>query len=188
MRFTMLALGVLTLSVPAFAKESVDNPEFASWNKYKVGATVTLRASSGAGAAKTSTEMTHTLKSKAADKVVISSVTKTIVKIPGQGEKTIAAPAQDREIPAKLPKLTPPTAPDAPKPEVKTGEETLTVAGKSLKCKWTETTSKSAAGVVTAKIWSSDEVPGSMVKMTSTTKGGDVSVTTEMSVVSFKVP
>ena len=168
LRFTMLALGVLFLSLPAYAKETIDNPEFASWNKFKVGATVTLRADMTAAGNKTTNESTHTLKSKSADKIVVTTVNKTFVNIPGQGQREIATPAADREIPAKLPKITlPPTAPNVPKPKVTTGEETLTVAGKSIKCKWTQSVVKGPMGTVTAKTWTSSEVPGGTVKMSS---------------------
>lgn len=187
LRFTILALGVLCWSLPAHAKEAIDNPEFANWNKFKVGASVTMRAEMTVSGSKTVNQTTHTLKSKSADKLVVTTQNKTIVNIPGQGDREISTPATDREIPAKLPKMEPPTAPNTPKPEVTTGEETLSVAGRSIKCRWTQTVVKGPTGTVTAKTWNSSEVPGGTVKMSATTKG-TVSTTTEMTVTAFKTP
>jgi hypothetical protein len=58
----------------------------------------------------------------------------------------------------------------------KTGEETVKVAGKDIKCKTVEGTLKGPDGVrIEFKLWLSDEVPGRIVKQVRTTrKGGEL--------------
>ena len=47
-----------------------------------------------------------------------------------------------------------------PQAEVKTSEETITVAGKSVKCKVTAATAETGGMKSESKMWMSEEVPG----------------------------
>jgi hypothetical protein len=89
--------------------------------------------------------------------------------------------------PTKSEQKLPLKAPDGPKtaegPKPKTGSEEIEVAGKKLKCTWTETESEANGVKSVTKVWSSDEIPGHMAKMTM--KNPSMTMTTE--VVSFEV-
>ena len=90
-------------------------------------------------------------------------------------------PAQKMEIPKAVPAAPPadPNAPkmDAPKADTKTSEESVTVAAGTFKTKLTESTMDVAGSKTTSKVWTSDDVPGGMVKMEATTDGAMKSTT-----------
>ncbi|MDJ0973952.1 MAG: hypothetical protein QNJ98_05795 [Planctomycetota bacterium] len=189
-RIWMMTAALLLAITPAAteAGEKIENPEYASWKAFKAGTKITMRTTTTAATVSTKLETTTTLKSKGKDKLVLSTQTVTFVDIPGQGEKRIESPAQDREVPAQLemPNM-PEGVPGTPKPEVKEGEETLKILGKSYKCKWIETKIKLGETTTTSKVWSSTEVPGGMVKMTSSTKG-QIATSMESVLAELKVP
>lgn len=84
-------------------------------------------------------------------------------------------------MPAKVEKVeTKGEDKDAPKP--KEGEETITVAGKEYKAKWTEMTVDQNGMKSTTKSWTSEEFPGMILK-SETKLEGAVSGTTSMEVV-----
>jgi hypothetical protein len=66
-----------------------------------------------------------------------------------------------------------------------TGTDTVVVAGKSLDCKTMEIETDNAGSKVKTKTWTSDQVPGFLVKRVSTSTGA-MSSTTTMEVVDFK--
>jgi hypothetical protein len=75
------------------------------------------------------------------------------------------------------------------KPEgtTKEGAETLKAAGQEIKTKWYEIEIKANGMDIRSKMWMSDDVPGSMVKMESKVAGA-VAVETKMELVEFKKP
>jgi hypothetical protein len=81
----------------------------------------------------------------------------------------------------KPPELADPVA----KPKVTQGSEELTIAGKTLKCQWIETTMVMGGQTVVTKVWQSDQVPGGQVKMVSRMDGPDGLVTTTMELTAF---
>ncbi|MBI3830571.1 MAG: hypothetical protein HY291_13705 [Planctomycetes bacterium] len=154
--------------------ETIDNPEYKHWSQYKAGTWVTWKQTTDAAGNKSVTETTLKLVEVNADKAVIE----TLMKMEVAGQK-IEQPAQKRDVPAKIEKPAPvkqEEVKDAPKP--KEGEDTVTVAGKALKCKTIETTLDAAGQKGTTKAWTSDEVPGQMVK--SETKTPQVTMTMEL--------
>lgn len=77
-------------------------------------------------------------------------------------------------LPQEMPRFVQPvTTPVAgTKPEIKDlGTETLTIAGKKIKCKITEMKITFGGKTTTYKNWNSDEVLGGMVKSMSDSKG-----------------
>jgi hypothetical protein len=72
----------------------------------------------------------------------------------------------------------------------KTGEETVKVRGRNLKCKTLSGTVKGAGGEQTAfKLWLSDAVPGSIVKQVRTTRqNGKAVAETTTTLQSYKNP
>src|SRR5262245_4411192 len=101
MRRVALASVVIALAAgPAPGQETVDNPEFASWSKFKPGTSVTFKSSTTANGMASEVTMTITLVEVGADKVVLetSGVTKAMgmeFKLPASkrdSTKTISLP------------------------------------------------------------------------------------------------
>src|SRR6185295_11363202 len=128
-------IAFLTLIASPLRAEDVENPEFKSWSKYKADTMVKSKTATEAAGQKTNMEMTTTLVEITADKAVVEM--KMAMEAGGQ---KIDMPAQKRDVPAKIatgaaPTPPPPTDATA-KPDVKTGDETLKIGGKDVKCKW----------------------------------------------------
>jgi hypothetical protein len=161
-RNTAVVLFALALMAPAaFAAEQIDNPMYAQWKKYKPGTWVTTKTVADFGGNKSETETTTKLIEITPEKAVIEMT--SVMSFGGQ--KLPPQPGTKMDVPAKVNKPDAAATGDQPKPDVKESSEDVTVSGKTLKCKVTETTTKGPAGEMTAKVWQSDEVPGSVVKM-----------------------
>lgn len=141
--------------------EMIDNPLYKHWAQFKPGTWVTYKQASEAAGNKALTESTVKVKEVTAEKVVLE----TTSKMEAAGQK-IDMPAQAQDVPAKIAKpevdATQQTK-DAPKP--KEGEDTVTVGGKPIKCKTMEMTFEANGQKGSSKTWTSDDVPGQMVKM-----------------------
>jgi hypothetical protein len=146
-----------TDTTPAVAK----NP----WGSFKVGSYETMKTTTttdvGGNKTNTSIETKMTLLSLSADKATVESATTMM----GNTTKT------NMDIPLAASTTTPPPNGSTPNASVKSGTETLTVAGKSLSCKWTQTESEAGGNKTVSKVWMSEEVPGFVVKMVNTTTG-----------------
>lgn len=169
MKKTILGIAALTiLAVVAMAAENT------GWNNCKPGSWVKLKTTSDTTVAGHTTSMAietkQTLVSKTADKAVVETettmmgnTTKTKAEIP----LTSNAKAATTQNPAKM------------------GSETITVAGKTLKCKTAEVQSEANGMKTNTKSWMSDNVPGMIVKSVSTSTGSMSSKVT-MELVDFK--
>lgn len=146
----------------AESKPSNKNP----WGSFKVGSYETTKATTTTEVAGNKTSMAMetkmTLMNLTADKATVEAA----MTMMGNTTKT------SMDIPLSATPTPPPsTTATAPTGSVKTGSETLTIAGKSLNCKWTETESEVSGNKTVAKIWMSEEVPGFVVKSVMSTKG-----------------
>src|SRR5262245_32215839 len=136
MRLTRLAatLAVLALIAgPAAAQDSIPNPEFASWSKYKPGTRVVLKSSSEAAGVKSEFTMTTTLVEVGADKLVVE--TETLIKA---GDMEFKTPGEKRNVPKTLTipkgaKKEDAPATDKPAGTYEDGTETLKVSGMEVK-------------------------------------------------------
>ena len=157
---------------PAVAK----NP----WGSFKVGSYETMKATTTTEVAGNKTNMVTetkmTLMNLTADKATVE----TAITMMGNTTKNTM------DIPLVAAQTTPPPTGTAPGGNVKSGTETLTVAGKSLSCKWTETESEAGGNKTVSKVWMSEEVPGFVVKMVMSTKG-TMSSDTVSELTDFKV-
>jgi hypothetical protein len=173
-----LLLGALTADA-----EMIANPEYANWSKFKVGTYVTLKTESTNAGSTTTVTITSKLVDLNDEKAVLE--TSTTWSMPGMEPTT----TQDkREVAAKFEK-PPAASPDdkTPKPEIKEGEETLEIAGRKIKCKTVESKMEMQGMKITSKAWTSDEVPGMMVKSESKTEGA-AEGTSKMTLVEWKAP
>jgi hypothetical protein len=152
----LLSLSLVFVIVAAgqtSSKSAAKAPKHHPWASFKPGSWVKIRSTSGAHVSETKT----TLLEKTADKVVLENelttngqVTRTKFDLPLAG--------YTNDVP---PGVT----------VIKRGSETLTVAGKSLVCEMLETEMDAGGAKIQSKTWSSDQVPGSLVKSVNTSSG-----------------
>lgn len=187
MRFTRLLTTFVIATCAAgsaCAQETIDNPEFANWSKFKKGASMTVRTSSTFAGMTSEILMTTTLVELGSDKHVVES--STVTKSAGMEFKS---PATKRDVTKTLvlPKGTPKPDPKAAKPPgtYEEGTETLKIGGVEVKTKWYKYKSDSNGLKIEAKTWMSDDVPGSLVKMEATTSGV-ADGTTKVELIEFK--
>ncbi|HYE21160.1 MAG TPA: hypothetical protein VEA69_22120 [Tepidisphaeraceae bacterium] len=143
-----------------------ENPAYKNWAKFKVGSWSKVAGESAAAGTTTKTEMTYKLVELTPDKAVVELVTSM-----DAGGTKMDLPAQKMEIPAKGPAAGATGAPDAPKPDMKESTEEVEVAGKKVKCKVTEVKTDANGMKMTSKSWTSEDVPGGLVKMESNGEG-----------------
>lgn len=161
----------VTLILAIFAApmtDEVENLEYKNWSKFKPGSSVTMSMVTEAAGQKTEMISVTTLKSVADAELVLE--TKMTMHVAGQ---KIDQPAQDRKVPAKLPKMEMPATDEkeAPKPKTEEGTGDIEVAGKKLACKFMKTTMDTEMGKSISTIWLSDAIPGGTAKMESTMEG-----------------
>jgi hypothetical protein len=144
------------------------------WASFNTGSWVKMKSTTlmEIAGTKNSTivETKMTMLEKTADKVVIE----TEMTVMGQTSKT------RMDMPLKA--SAEPTAAAKPAAVPKTGSDTITIAGKSLSCKTMEMETEAGGMKILTKTWTSEQVPGSLVKSVSKTPSSQ----TTMEVVDFK--
>ncbi len=166
-----LIFGAAVLSAGQASKTADKHP----WAGFKPGSWVKIKSTTLTDVAgnkmSTITETKMTLLEKTADKVVLENemtmmgqTTKTKFEMPLTGPKAAATPPAKAGV---VPKL---------------GSDTVTVAGKSLACKTVEMEMETGGMKIQSKTWTSEQVPGALVKSVSTHKAGQ----TTSEVVDFK--
>lgn len=161
----ILAVAVVLACGSAFA-EQIDNPQYTAWAKFKPGTSVTTQMQSDMGGSKTEIETTMTLVEINADKAVVEN--KSTMNMAGQ---KMDMPAQKTDVPAKIDKPATPPGGEAPKADVKESSEDVDVAGKKVTCKVVEAKTTANGMNMQSKTWTSDEVPGHLVKSETTSDG-----------------
>ena len=173
---------------PLHADDKVDNPLYQHWAQFKIGSfsvTKTVQTVEVAGTEmKTETTATTKLTELNAEKAVIEI--STVTEVAGTEQRM---PPTTMDIAAKITKTELETQekqkePEG-KPETKEGEEELEVAGKKLKTKWVEVTTKQGNNTIKTRSWMCEDVPGQVVK-TVTTMEGETMMTSETTLVEFE--
>ena len=137
------------------------------WGSFKKGSFAKLKTVSDTAGTKSEMTMTHTLVDLTADEAVVE----TEMAMTGFSNKST------NKFPLKAPEGG--KAVDGPKP--KTGSEEIEVAGRKLKCTWTEIETETSGIKTTAKSWMCEDVPGHLVKSVSKSTGAaTMSSTTEL--------
>jgi hypothetical protein len=184
-RFAALAV-LAVLPAAVLAQDKVDNPEFANWSKFKKGTSVTLKSSSNVGGTTSDVTITTTLVDVAPDKLVLEMT--SLVKAAGM---EIQGKPMKRDVlkSVPLPKGAKKEEFSGGKPPgtYEEGAETLKVGGTEVKAKWFKYKADIGGTKTDAKLWTSDEVPGMIVKSEMTTTGMFAS-TTKMEVTEIKKP
>jgi hypothetical protein len=184
---SLLTLGVLVVWVGVTpAQETIENPEFAAWAKFKKGTGVTIKSTTKGGVTNSEVILTTTLVDVGTDKLVLE--TSSVVKANGMEFKGQAA-KRDVTRTTELPKGVRKEDAVIGKPPGTTeeGTETLKIAGTELKTKWYKYSAELAGTKTQAKMWVSDDVPGRVVRSEMTTTGAFNSTTT-LEVIEFKKP
>jgi hypothetical protein len=185
---TLLAIGILFVSVPLLATAEddkdklVDNPMYGTWAHHKPGATATVDETttfSGEDQVPEHKVITYTLLSVTDAKVVVKAV---VVEQELLG--TVEAAPTKHTYPAKLKQSYVETA--LPDLNAMKGEETIEWKGKEIKCKTLFGSFKKDGVTVEFKGWLNDKVPGGVVKRTRTTKQDGKTVTTTITLLSYK--
>lgn len=178
----LLAACVLAAAPTAgFAAEKIDNPEFKSWSAYKAGASVTYKTVSAFGPTSTESTITNKLVEAGADKLVIEMTTVTKV-----GGMEIKSPPVKRDVPKQidLPAGKKPDAVGKPDGAFEEGAEEVKIAGTAVKTKWFKFKVEKPVQS-SGQIWTSDDVPGQLVKMVTKIEG-QVAGSTTMELVEIK--
>lgn len=178
-RFAALAaaLALAAATAPAQEKKKIDNPEYANWSKFKPGTTATLKMVTEAGGNKTPSTVISKLLEVKDDKLVLEMDTET--ELMG---KPFKVPAQKRDVTKTVEvdaKAADATKAGKPEGTFEEGTETLKVGGTEVRTKWYKYKAKAEGlGETSGQLWTSDEVPGMLVKMTS--KADKFSMTMEL--------
>jgi len=164
------------------APEMVDNPQYASWASFEVGAMVKMKSitldADGAQLAETIT--TRTLTSLDDERAIVTMQT-TIIAAGMEMEQA----AMEVEILAQIPAVS--LDPNVEvSPEVEQGAETIEIPAGTFECQFTETTvtvtvnGQEYTSVTT--VWTNDQVPGGQVKMVSVSSSqmGEQTTTSEL--------
>jgi hypothetical protein len=187
--FTKICCGAAVLfgltASAARADEKVDNPTYQHWAQFKPGSYSVLKTVQTVTVAgreiKTETTLTTTLKELSAEKALVEMEFVTV-----SSGRELKLPAQKMEIPAKITKVE---FKKQEEPEgqvkVKEGKEVLKVAGKTIKTTWAEIEIKQGKDVIKTKSWTSEEIPGQVVKTVQTMEG-KTKMTSEGLLVRFK--
>jgi hypothetical protein len=144
------------------AKAAAKHP----WGSFKKGSFVKTKSlmEMTSPAMKSETTTTTTLKDLTADEAVLEVET-VMPNIPPS--------KMEQKFPLKAPEGK---AADGPKP--KTGSEEIEVAGKKLKCDWTETESEANGVKSVTRVYTNQEIPGFTAKMVL--KNPTMTMTTEV--------
>ncbi len=160
--------------MPEKTGKKIENPMYAAWAKFKVGAWVRHVSTSEAAGQASKQTITQKLVELTETKAVVE-MTMTM-EVAGQ---KIDVPAQRHEHEKLMDEYKPVPMPDGDKPKVTEGEEKLTVGDKTIACKTIESSGKANGGTYWSKIWSSTEVPGGQAQMETRSEMGGMKVSTK---------
>ena len=178
-----LAVVALPLATPAPAAEKAANPVYQSWERFSQGTSIVHKPIYDTSMNKYEVTMTYTLVERTRDKVVVEMQVTTRVN----GVETRNRPMK-MDNPRAIPLPPGAKAPPAGKIEGMTdqGEEIVKIAGREVKAKWYKARNKVEGNDNFTRSWSSDEVPGGLVKSVTTTPGNKSSMLMEL--VEIKAP
>lgn len=162
MKSSLFPFALLLIGAIGASAENVEFPIYTSWAKCPVGTTVKIKSTTASPTSTLTTVITSKLIAVDKDKLVIetqrtSDATGTLVE---------AAPEKvdiRRWFPL-LPGVKKEDFAGAPKGSLKSGEETLKLAGREVKTFWYENKGKTESGESLDRTWLSDDIPGRIVK------------------------
>jgi len=167
----MLATGITLVSVGSIpAQELVENPEYASWAKFKKGTSVTMKSTSIVGKMTTEVIVTEKLIEVGPEKLVLESTA-----LEKNKDKDFKREPMKRDVSKTMPLPKGLKKEDllAGKPPGTSaeGSETLKFGELELKVTWYKYGADVDGTKVEGKRWVSDKVPGNIAKSEMTTTG-----------------
>ena len=144
------------------AGNKVESPLYKSWSGFKVGTTIVCKEVTAAGTNQTVTTITYKLLELTNSRVVVefNAATKYY-----DGHETNNPP--EKLTNPRMVSLPPgQTKLEFGKPQglLEQGEETLQALGKEYKTKWYYAKGRTDGGDTYTRTWTSDEVPGGLIK------------------------
>lgn len=162
-RLACLFLIVGTVVAAPAAAQDVPNPAYEAWSKFKPGATARIVGSTKTMGMETTVEITTKLV-----EITPQQATVEVSAVINAGGNKMEQPAERAPVAARVKQA------DSPAP---VGEEEVTLDGKKYRCRVYELKRTEDGTTVVARTWMSDEVPGGIVKVESSTQGAVVSDT-----------
>jgi len=149
---------------PSSQREMVEHPTYKLWGHFPVGTRVALKTvtDSRLTPGQTVTTIVYTLREKTDDHIVVESQATTVYHS-GRVEKNPPTSVRTQRLIALPPDMK---KEDWGKPAKgqESGEEEITVLGKTYKCRWNKTRSSTDAGEMITTTWTSSEMPGGLVR------------------------
>ncbi len=176
----LIAAILLSFAAPTVLAEEVENPTYLNWAVFKPGDSVTYKVNVKKDGQSMDMDVTTTLVEVTNDSVTVSR--SISFRVAGQPKSD---PMESKEvIPRRIEDtLLDPTVVAVADPKSKTGKETLKIGGRKLECTWHEVNVEQVDKTTKGKVWTSDIVPGSVVKLSiDSTQQGKI----EMQAVSYK--
>ena len=175
---------VCLLAGSAVAAELVENPAYQNWANYKPGTSITHTQEAITGGMNMTMEMTQTLKEITPEKAVVEMGMKNSM-MPGAGQ------SHAMDIPAKIEADKVQTSgkmPEGFKGESKSlGKEKIKVGEKEYECEVTQFKGEGQGMTTEGKSWTSDQVPGTMVKMEMKASGDQGAMESKLSLKSVEI-
>jgi hypothetical protein len=159
-RICVIIVVMAAFGGPVALAGQIDNPSYGYWAKFKPGSTQKTTTDSVAVGQKTTIEIVTTLLEVTPDKITVETKTDATA-----GDTKLKQRVRKQDVPAKIDQR-------ADASEIKHSTETITAAGKTYACQVSEETRE---GLV-MKTWTSEEVPGGVVKAEMRSEG--LSITT----------
>ncbi len=158
-RIALILAVTAALGTTSALAEQIDNPMYGYWAKFKPGSISRTTARSIASAVTMTLDIEYTLVEVTPEKITVE------VKTNGKsGDTPLKQRIARRDVPAKFDKPA--------NTVIKHSTEAITVGGKTYECQVSEETRQS----LNMKTWTSDQVPGGVVKAEMKSEG--LSVTT----------
>lgn len=183
MLITALILLTFLVTVPLLAAEMVDSPMYIHWARFKLGSFAQYTIKSKLPTMTTESEQTQTLKTVTAQKATVQITMVMTVA----GNKT-QVPPSSMELPAKIEKAKLGEYKLEYNPKAKIlgkGKEKFTIKGKYVQADWIKAEVEQNGMKTVETIWTSDDIPGTVVKTLQVT-GAPANTTVEMMLVDFK--
>lgn len=173
----------LFLAASGRGEDQVENPQYASWYKFKPGTMIAVQDTQASKVRTIIIVREISLVSVDKDKLVLQTATWTSVN----GNKTYTLPYRT-DVPRLIPKSEDPSRGlpvGKSEGNVEEGTKTLTISGVEFKTKWYRNVDKFANKDYESQFWVSDEMPGKVVKSEVTDPGGG-GAKVSMEVIEFK--
>ncbi len=169
--------------VPPKAGDMVNNPPYAQWSQFKPGASVTVKeVDTQADGSVAEIVITSKLLSKSKTQVKVQ----TVVTLGGAGKSSSVAERTQtiEEYPAKVP-YEQSQSPNTAGYSVTEGKESIELKGKPVEAEWVESTLTNGDEITVEKVWTTNDVPGGIIKQTMTRTHGAQVVKTSTELVDY---